>query len=624
MPRCQEGWSSKPSQEPRLWRYRSLCVNTAHESSFLPMAAERFGGGLVEISAVATIVGAPTAEALIHGLKAACGMVWGPMSSFGAIHVTKACLSASVPDWLRESLGLRNPFVDAAIGVMLRVNRFKQAKNRVDLGDACAIQVISPRASRSEEESVGSDEAPRGHKPRISTQLELGTLKRRSLRLPKSKAMCIYTLDRNSQLALDTVPAALRGEAVLIHRFMPDIDGIPPAWKDWVVLLLSLSKVLESFALWKLGSYRIWYWTAIGWSHAFLSAVILQLSGLGRDHPLRSASDIVAGALPTPLHLGDSGKVLLGMPANVRRHPLWRSLLALGTVFNGAALFGMFIFLGREPPTVIYVWVGFQILWLASRAAVFYLVEGAAAARQGVVSAKSWEEASNEDRDRVMTLLNELSNHQVSIHPRGVQAYLHDCLSLQELISHFGQANWVLTMTLLEKAGSKNIDIEAVTGDPLIRSAVWFTEANLNNSELYDAAIAFIHVNNDTLAVPCVRVYACDCLREGDRQRGNAHADCGKLEWMYFIPTNASSRGQWIYAHGSSGVGLLRSELLSAHELNRRFAMGRWKISLQSIVELQVALEVSRSAGSLMMNLVRHTVAHPLSKKASVEIEERP
>ena len=90
---------------------------------------ERVGGGLVEISAVTTIIGAPIAEALIHGLKAACGMAWAPMSCFGAIHVTKACLSASVPDRLRESMGLRNQFVDAAIGVMLRVD---QAKNRVD------------------------------------------------------------------------------------------------------------------------------------------------------------------------------------------------------------------------------------------------------------------------------------------------------------------------------------------------------------------------------------------------------------------------------------------------------------------------------------------------------------
>jgi hypothetical protein len=36
--------------------------------------AGTLGGGLVEISAVGTIVGAPVVEALMHSLKAAYGM----------------------------------------------------------------------------------------------------------------------------------------------------------------------------------------------------------------------------------------------------------------------------------------------------------------------------------------------------------------------------------------------------------------------------------------------------------------------------------------------------------------------------------------------------------------------
>src|SRR2546421_6119101 len=108
-------------------------------------ATEGIGRGLVGISAVVTIIGAPTAEALIHGLKGACGMCWAPMSCFGAIHIAKACLSASVPDWLREPMGLNNPFVDSAIRVMLKIDHMKQAQNRTDIGDACAIQVATRR-----------------------------------------------------------------------------------------------------------------------------------------------------------------------------------------------------------------------------------------------------------------------------------------------------------------------------------------------------------------------------------------------------------------------------------------------------------------------------------------------
>src|SRR2546430_281327 len=143
------------------------------------MAAERVGGGLVEISAISTIIGAPTAEALTHGHKAAAGMAWSPTSCFGAIHITKACLAASIPDSLRDAMGLRNQFVDSAIGVMLHINRFKQARNRVDLGDACAIRVSAThghhiwtdKAMLAAESSRGTG---KGHIRTVTKQLEEG------------------------------------------------------------------------------------------------------------------------------------------------------------------------------------------------------------------------------------------------------------------------------------------------------------------------------------------------------------------------------------------------------------------------------------------------------------------
>ncbi|KAH0537518.1 hypothetical protein FGG08_005693 [Glutinoglossum americanum] len=170
--------------------------------------------------------------------------------------------------------------------------------------------------------------------------------------------------------------------------------------------------------------------------------------------------------------------------------------------------------------------------------------------------------------------------------------------------------------------GAKNIDIKAVARDPLICSAVWFTGITLRNSELYDATIAFIRASEDTFAVPCIRVYAYDYLRDDDRQRGNAHAGCGRLEWIYFIPTDASGGEQWIYAHGFCGVGLLVSDLLRSSELNKRFAMGRWKISLQSLTELRVALKVSRSGDATAMNLVKYTLDSVSAGRAVVEITE--
>lgn len=578
-------------------------------------AVQKVGGGLVEISAVATIIGAPIAEALMHGLKGACGMVWAPVSCFGQIHVAKACLSASVPDWLREAMGLRNGVVDKAIGVMLPIDQAKQSKNRVDLGDACAIRVASQRSN----DIAVFDGTSRGTSSRrkraLATNFDKGlrqlfreTYTRGPLQWFENKAMAVFTLDQNSKLVLDTVQATDRGEAILVHHYLPDVDGLTPGWKDWAVLLASLVKLLEVFCLWRLGSKNLWYWTMIGWAHAFAAAIVLQSSGLGRDHPLRSNQDILAGVLPTAIHAGEAGKLIIGIPSTVRRHPLWKTSMVLGTIFNSVGLFGIFIFLNQEPTTTIYIWISFQVLWLISRSVTYYFVEGAAAGKQSVVVGKNWEECTIESRQHVMTLLSELSKHQITIHPRGIHAYSEDSVSWQRLSTYFEQVDWIFTNSLPDMAFDRihqTLDIKAVTGDPLIRSAVWFTGANMNNSELYDAAVAFISVGGALLAVPCIRVYACECLFYGLRERGAPHVDCNKLEWLYFFPIDTRDGDRWIYARSVSGVGSSTSEVLTDDELHRRFELGRWKISLRSLAELRAALVVSRDAAPLLMGLVK-------------------
>jgi len=64
-----------------------------------------FGNGLVEISALTALIGATIAEALVLGEQGAAGMPWAAMSSFGIVFLIKACIAASTPGWLRDSLG---------------------------------------------------------------------------------------------------------------------------------------------------------------------------------------------------------------------------------------------------------------------------------------------------------------------------------------------------------------------------------------------------------------------------------------------------------------------------------------------------------------------------------------
>lgn len=603
--------------------------------------ARKVGGGLVEISAVSTIIGAPIAEALTHGLKAACGMVWGPMSCFGVIHVTKACLSASVPDLIRESMGLRNQFVDNAIGVMFDVDRFKQARSRTDLGDALAIEVTPRRkwvGRRLLQAWTTASSRTRGEvqrktkrrydpeKARVADTFDISEMKAQESHRARYESRSVYTLDWNSRLVLDTVPAAEKGSPIDISRFKPDLGGAPAAWKDWLWILLSTAKLIEVFVLWKLGSQSLWAWTMAGWAHAFLSAILLQVAGLGRDHPFKATRDIIAGALPSPLRLGEKGKIVLGFPANVRRHVLWRTALAVGTLVNVAGLFGIFLFLDSEPVAVVYSWIGFQALWLVMRTIIYYVVPGGAAG-QGVMLCQRWNEAPLEDRQQVMTLMDELSAHQASTHPRGFHAYLFDCMSFHRLSILLGQVDWKLTPRLPlpcpPLSGSElmnTIETTDATGDPVIRTAVWQQGESLDNSELYDSCIAFVrgfpnsnnNDNNTSLAIPCVRVHSCHCGSQDGQNRGNSHPDCGNIEWWYFLPIETDleldllgRQQQWLLAHGKQATGRLPAEVITDEELDRRLSGGWWNISITGLTEIKAALEVSSKAAEVTVDFTK-------------------
>lgn len=96
------------------------------------------GGGLIEIAALTALIGSTTAESLMLGNKGAAGLVWGTMSIFGALSVIRACVSAATPDWLRETLGVRSPETDAAVGLSLDLD-VKSLKGRSRIGGALGV-----------------------------------------------------------------------------------------------------------------------------------------------------------------------------------------------------------------------------------------------------------------------------------------------------------------------------------------------------------------------------------------------------------------------------------------------------------------------------------------------------
>lgn len=106
------------------------------------------GSGLIEIASLTALIGSTTVESLILGNQGAAGLVWGTMSIFGALSVIKACISATTPGWLRETLGVRTKEIDAAIGLTLSLDSQSfRSKTRTGgaIGLACRVKkVYSP------------------------------------------------------------------------------------------------------------------------------------------------------------------------------------------------------------------------------------------------------------------------------------------------------------------------------------------------------------------------------------------------------------------------------------------------------------------------------------------------
>jgi hypothetical protein len=582
--------------------------------------ARQFGNGMVEISAVATLVGAPIAECLTVGLKSAACLPWASISSFGLLHVPKAALAAAVPDWLREALGLQNENVEAAIGLCLSLYEEKQARSRVDLGDVKAIGIEYDDDSNHDVDTDG--DLPRGVEQMYSLNLFNSSSTRRSGSTQQSKeaqssaqegrtaAVCVYHLDRTLTLALDTIPQAEGGREILVHEFIFDRAGQRKTRKDWLALMCSLSKVAETATLRALGANTLYWLTALAWAYGFAAGVVLTILGQSRDLPPNLRLDMVSGRLPSPLHQGGDGKIILGLPRNVRRCPLWRSMWYMYAIVSVVDVIGTFLVLGQNPAKVVYAWIGFQFLWLLARTLVFYLVESAAGAHQGLAVGRTWDQCPILLRERMIQLLMALSKQQTTLHPRGVQAYRDDLMNEKIIGSHFNTAGWSLTEELpLQNNFAGPLVVVDVVGDTVLRAVNWTSGANLNNADMYDTSLAIIKVDGNFFAVPAVRVSCSQCRKHTrTRQRGDSHGEiCAKTEeWVLWIPAivQGEHEKRWLYAHGSKIRGILEVEVLFAEELDRRLAAGEWLISFENIGDLEAVLHASRKTSWLLMNLM--------------------
>lgn len=80
------------------------------------MDADAYVQNLAHVAALTTLLGSKTAESLTYGSRGAAGLPWAAMSSFGSLHVIRACAAGCLPAWLRETFSLNSTICQAVLG----------------------------------------------------------------------------------------------------------------------------------------------------------------------------------------------------------------------------------------------------------------------------------------------------------------------------------------------------------------------------------------------------------------------------------------------------------------------------------------------------------------------------
>jgi len=482
-----------------------------------------FGTGLIEISAIATLVGASTAASLALGNKAAAGLPWACASTFGAIQVAKASFSASIPDLAREAVGLSNEEVQTAVGKMEEI---KEAGSTPS-DDAAEISAIKTHRFSPFFWRKAGDKLLKGNL--LPSRKNPGKGNGQTL-------TAIYSLDTTSRTFERAIPISVHQTIRIHHTRSREVGSSVRSstpMKDWIILLASLSKLSETGVLWYLNADQLWWSSSVAWLTSFCGAFVLQLLHLSRDDIEVAYSNLLLGQFPTPLKPGGKGNVMLGTAGNVRRHWAWRVVWFVNTVAVIFSLLSVFLSLPTLPAKTLYVWVAFQTFFTLARVLVHHFTLSASST-EFILASESWEESSASTKRQTLQLLMGLAQYNTTIHPRGPSPYKHSLTSFEAISLKFASCAWRLTeaVYLPSLPGPKGtITFMDVIPDTVFSSIAWALDRQ--RAEFYDAAIAFV----DNKAIPCVRVYTCFCkgIPTDGTMRGMAH-NCGMIKWLFWIP----------------------------------------------------------------------------------------
>jgi hypothetical protein len=560
--------------------------------------------GLVEIAALSTLVSSSTAESLALGNRGAIGLAWAPLSLFEAMSIIKACLSASIPGWIRESLGVRNSATDSAIGLILDlgmdfVTQENKARRNLDsaVGIACERKFIRPSKDH-DEKTFASDNILVGSRD-------------------------VYAFDQFTANQSHTTPTCSVGESLnlLIDCAGPESTG-NIVRKDWLKLALSLIKISELLLLWIFGATVLGCVSSLAWFYFFISAVILKACNLARG-PVKNFHtgqyDIIAGQLPRTRNSRRERKILLGVHKNFRHNIYWQVIWGVGSVICIITLVCCYLLLLRATSSVAYLWIGFQIFWLFPRSTFFHSASSTNNAMYPVRFNEPYERLPMDLKCRVWDLMFALARYQSYCHPRKPYCYEADILTSTQMTGLIGPLKSNLLEVIpveLFKLGSEILQVtfDAVIGDTVLSSLAWLQGSKLTSLGLYDSCLLQLTISDVMLVIPAVRTL-CKAMNDAELDvtqvekgqvprtvpKGMENWGLGYTQWSYWIPC---SDGRWLYALSGDFkvLGKRKVEFLTDDELSRRLRAGVWGISHEETGDFMNVVALSRQCASMVVS----------------------
>ncbi|UKZ72241.1 uncharacterized protein TrAtP1_013183 [Trichoderma atroviride] len=516
--------------------------------------------GLIFTSCAA--VGFPDmSKELVMGNRGPVGLAWASTTTVGSLAAMKTCLAAAAPGWLREDFLLRDPTIDAAIGLTSNVNRrSKRRKNR-----ARALGI----ARKGKEEEV--------------TQF-----------------------DGLTKQVLSSIPKCEKGQTLSVYRFLRDpYMSAGTTWGNWIGLSVTLLKIFDLYLLYfRHGKLSVAILTIVPWAVCFFVAVVMLRRNALRAIPVRDAAadvaDILEGELPTADNPGGYRRVLLGTPVNPRQGLIWKLgwiLIALSCV---ASLAANWLVLYIQNDKLTKHWMACQLFWTLARSIFFHFAEEMKPVPAFRPRRESLNDLPGADKEHIQRLVLGLAKYEMHFHPRGGYSYGQDLLSFEsmELFLAVPTTDKFPVESLCGDKTQPTLNFKAVLGDVLLVSVSWLLGSSETRFDLYDCCIVAVTVNGQPLIIPAARALASTIganaaqdteMGEDDIifEKGSENEGPDTTKWVYWIPC---SDGTWLEAQSDKSeiIGSRHVEIFTNDGLTDHLQLKQkdWRISLRRAEEV--------------------------------------